>query len=97
AGAAHVADHLAAPDLLAGRDSDAALVAVQGGEAIAVVDDGGVAVAAKRPGGDDHPVGGGPDGRARRGAEVDAGVHAHVPVDGMDAGSEARGDGSAGA
>src|SRR3954468_21044127 len=48
-GAPDVADDLAPCDTLTGRDGDAALVAVEGGQAVAVVDDRGVAVPAEGP------------------------------------------------
>src|SRR2546423_1893426 len=75
-GTADVANDLTPEDVLAFDDHDAALVAVEGGEGAAVVDDRGVAVAAARSGGHDVAVGRSLDRRAGRGPEVDSRVHA---------------------
>src|SRR3954454_2713897 len=64
AGAADVADDLAAAHALAAPDCDRALVAVRGGETAAVVDHVEVAVAAHPAAIDDRAGAGGADRRA---------------------------------
>src|ERR1700676_1565760 len=86
--AAELADFLMRADLLAARDGDAVQVCVVRDDAVPVVDldELSVGVAHARIG--HHPRGGAVDGRAKGGGEVDAGMEAWAPVDGIDARAE---------
>ena len=92
AGRADIADRLALGDLLAGGHCDGAHVAVERGDAVAMVDDDTIAVAGHGAGRDDRAAVGRNDGRAVARADVHAGVVLLRLVDRVVAPAELRGD-----
>src|SRR5580704_3730231 len=89
---AHIANGVAAMDLLAGGYGEAGKVAVAGGDAVAVIDHDGLAVSTKEVGEGDHAIGGRDDGVTVRAANIHPAVKRTFPVKWVDALAEAAGD-----
>src|SRR5262245_15422796 len=92
AGGADLADHLADLHDIADLDVARRQMAVAGGQPVAVVDLDHAAVAALPAGGNDLAVGGGADGIAGGGAEIQARMHRGPAEEGITAHAEAGGE-----
>jgi len=96
AGAAHITDDLTLADRLTGRHDVVGHMAVQGGEAVAVVDGHVVAINGVVAGAGDGAGLGGVDGSAGGCCQVDAVMVAVAAGNRMGTGAEGTGDVSAG-